>query len=92
MVAWVLSMTQDTELVYKSIQGYVWGMRVWQTLQHQADPVPGVMNWETFMAGIKVLTHVPSEPRKEMPLWVLERIIDETDCRGIWHLRRSPFS
>ena len=79
MVAWVLSMAQDTDLVFKSIQGYVWGMRVWQTLQHQADPLDGLMNWEHFMAGIKVLTHVPSEPRKEMPLWVLERIVDETD-------------
>ena len=79
IVAWVLSMVRDTDLVFKSIHDYVWGMRVWQTLQHQADPIMGIMGWETFMAGVKVLAHVPSEPRKEMPLWVLERIIDETD-------------
>ena len=83
MVAWVLSMVQDSNLVFKSIQDYVWGMRVWQTLQHQADPVMGLMNWESFMAAVQVIAHVPAEPRKAMPMWVLERIIDETDWEDL---------
>ena len=35
MVAWVMQMTRDTALVFKSISTYTWGMRTWHVLQHQ---------------------------------------------------------
>ena len=34
VAAWVLQMKDETELVFRSISGYVWGMRTWQVLQH----------------------------------------------------------
>jgi hypothetical protein len=75
MAAWVLQMKEDTDLVFASISTYVWGMRTWQVLQHQADPCFGVMHWREFMSGIAVLTAVPGEPRKMFPLSDLTQIL-----------------
>ena len=79
LAAWVLSMTDDTDLVYKSIACYVWGVRTWHVLMHQADPAFGVMFWREFMMGTSVLTAVPSEPREMVPLEVLNAVLDKLD-------------
>ena len=79
LVTFVMEMVDETELVFKSIELYLWGMRTWQTLQGQADPVFGVMGWESFMNSVKMLTWEPSTPRKMTPLDVLEAIIDDAD-------------
>ena len=44
LVAFVLCMVDQTELVFSSIEQYVRGVRTWMKLQHQADPVYGVMD------------------------------------------------
>lgn len=79
MVAWVLHLVDDTSLVYKSIETYVWGMRTWMTLQHQQDPVLGVMGYDTFMLGIKVLTFAVGEPRRAINLRFVEWLIDQAE-------------
>ena len=75
----VLTMMDDTSLVYSSISAYVWGVRQFMLLHHQADPILGVANWREFMASVQVLTHVPSEPRRELPLEVARMILEDTD-------------
>jgi hypothetical protein len=50
-VTFVLHMLTDTELVWGSIQTYVWGVRTWMQSQHQADPAMEVRSWDNFMAG-----------------------------------------
>jgi hypothetical protein len=79
LVAFVLRMVDQTELVFSSIEQYVWGVRTWMKLQHQADPVYGVMGWDDFMSSVKVLTWVPVEPRKATPLEVIEAILNLLD-------------
>ena len=79
LITWVHSMVADSSLTYKSIDGYIWGVRKWQELQEQADPTPGILGWHTFMQSVKVLTWQPGEPHKATPLDVIERIIDDTD-------------
>ena len=79
MVTWVLDMVYDSALTFKSIESYVWGARVWQTLQHQADPVYGLMQWDSFMDSVKVITWSPTEPRRQTPLQVVEAILDAAD-------------
>ena len=79
VAAWVLQMKDETELVFRSISGYVWGMRTWQVLQHQADPLFGVMHWREFMQGIAVLTAVPGEPRRMFPLDTFTTIMRDLD-------------
>ena len=84
MVAWVMQMTRDTSLVFKSISTYVWGVRTWHVLQHQPDPCFGVMFWREFMGGISVLTAVPGEPRRMFPLETFRAVmadLDPTDLR-----------
>ena len=79
VVAWVLQMKDDTNLVFRSISGYVWGMRTWQVLQHQPDPLMGVMHWREFMQGIAVLTAVPGEPRRMFPLDTFIAVMQDLD-------------
>ena len=83
IVHWVMTMVDDTELVFKSISTYVWGMRTWQQLQHQADPVLGVMGWSPFFASVAVVTHVAGEPREEIPLHVVRAILEALDWDDI---------
>lgn len=79
LATWVLDMVEDTELVYSSIEGYLWGVRTWMKLQRQADPVLGVMGWDDFMSAVKVLTWVPAEPRRATPYKVLLAIVETID-------------
>jgi len=65
--------------VYNSITSYVWAVRVWHVLQHQADPVMGVMHWREFMQAMAVLCSVPNEPREAMPRAVIEHLLDNVD-------------
>ena len=76
LVTFVLHMLTDTDLVWGSIQTYVWGVRTWVQSQHQADPVMGVRSWDIFMDGVKVLAWVPAEPRRRCPVDVVDRILD----------------
>lgn len=87
LVAFVLNLVDDTELVYKSIELYVWGLRTWMQLQHQADPALGVLGWDKFMDAVKVLTWVPSEPRKETPLEVLTAIVHQVDVNSFFDVQ-----
>ena len=79
LVAFVLEMVDDSELQYSSIELYVWGLRTWQKLQFQADPVYGIMGWDDFMAAVKVLTWVPHEPHRAASLEVVGKIIADAD-------------
>ena len=76
LAAFVLYLLDQTELVWGSIANYVWGVRTWQTLQFQADPIYGIMHWEQFMSAIKILAWVPHEPRKRFPTERVKKILD----------------
>ena len=76
MTAWVLSMVDETELSFKSIVNYVWGMRTYHTLQGRVDPAMGCRSWRELMRAVAVLTAVPGEPRTQVPLEVLRDILE----------------
>ena len=79
LVTFVGSLLTDTALVWGSISAYVWGVRTWMTLQHQADPGLGLELFDNFLAGVKVLTWVAGEPRRRVPLSTVEAILDCCD-------------
>ena len=79
MVCFVRHMMRDMNMPYSTITNYVWGMRTWMGLQHQADPCAGVIGWTTFMKSVKVPTFVIGEPRRRVPLAVLRSILRQTD-------------
>lgn len=81
LVAFVLELVDDTDLVYASIENYVWGVRNWMKLQHQADPVFGIMQWDDFMLAVKVLTWAPTEPRKPIPMETVYKILNRYNER-----------
>ena len=86
LVTFVLHLLQDTALVADSISNYVWGLRWYMKLQHQADPIFGVLNWHDFMVGVRVLAHVPHEPRRAVPMELIYAIaaaIDETSYEEV---------
>ena len=75
----VLEMLDGTSLAYSSIALYVWG--VWQhmVLHRQADPIHGVPSWREFMSSVQVLAHTQVEPRRELPMEVIQKILEDTD-------------
>ena len=79
LVTFVLDMVEDSDLVYSTIEGYVWGLRTWMKHQRQADPVAGVMGFDDWLSAVKVVTWVPHEPRKATPLAVVASILHGTD-------------
>jgi len=75
LVSYVLELLENTDLVFGSIENYVWGVRTWMKHQRQADPVYGVMGWSDFMSSVKVLSWRPAEPRRATPIEVVSKII-----------------
>merc|ERR1712185_862977 len=61
-------------------------------LQHQADPVFGIMNWHDFMTGVRVLTHVPHEPRRAIPTTLMLRMAANVDLDSFQAVQFQFFS
>ena len=76
LAAFVMHMVQNTDLVYGSIEKYIWGVRTFMQVHHEADPQLGVRHWENFMSSVKVLTWVPAEPRRRCPTKVVKAILE----------------
>ena len=89
--ALVLYMVSDTSLVWASIENYVWAWREWMVLQRQGDPISGVMGWDRFMDAVKVLTIVPSEPRRMMPIQDIEKVLRALDLNDFWEVQFGFF-
>ena len=87
LVSFVLRMLDDTELVFSSIQSYVWGLRWHMKLQRQADPVMGVLGWPDFMSAVKVLSWVPHEPRRALPLALILKMAATIDTTVFWEVQ-----
>ena len=86
LATFVLYMAHETELVAASISNYVWGLRSWLKLQRQIDPIYGVVEWDDFMQAVTVLTWVPSEPRRMVPLSLIAdslACVDTSDFAGV---------
>jgi len=86
LTAFVLDLLDQTNLVYGSISNYVWGLRWHMKLQHQADPAMGVLGWSDFMASVKVLSWVPHEPRRALPVHLLKKMAEIADVTNFRHV------
>ena len=92
MVTFVLHLLDEyPELVWDSISSYCWGYRTYCKLNHQADPIQGVMGWYDFMKSIKVLSWVPHEPRRAIPLSLIREMLTKVDPDVFWHVRFALF-
>ena len=82
VVSYVLHMVFNMDVVWATIENYVWAWRQWMVLQREADPVLGIMNYDVFIAAVRVLTVCAGEPRRAVPLELLRaalRAVDVTD-------------
>ena len=84
LAAWILSMVDDSALVFASISTYVWGMRTMHTLHHHSDPAMGVEFFRELMRAVSVLTSVPGVPRKRVSHEVLAAILEDI-YRNHWN-------
>ena len=89
LVTLVCHMLQDTTLVWGSIESYVWGVRTWMMLQHQADPLMGVLGWQHFAKAAKLLSWVPYEPRKRVPAEVVRSMVADTDLSSFVDVQQT---
>jgi hypothetical protein len=87
LVTFVMHMVKETDFVWKTIDGYVWGVRTWMQSQHQDDPIMNLHQWDTFMKSIKVMTWAPGEPRQRCPVEVVEKILDAIDLHSFWEVQ-----
>ena len=76
---WLKHMVQENILVWKSISSYLWGMRQWQQLQGQGDPILGVLGMDLLLESVKVLTFTVGEPHRQAPAGLLGMILADTD-------------
>ena len=79
LATFVCHMVENTDLVWGSIESYVWGVRTWMKAQHEVDPTLGIANWAEWMDAVKVLTWVPAEPRRRMPVEVVKLMVEAAD-------------
>ena len=79
LATFVCHMVDNTDLVWGSIETYVWGVRTWVKAQHEMDPTLGIANWAEWMDAVKVLTWVPAEPRRRAPVEVVKLIVEAAD-------------
>ena len=84
LVTFLIYLTTDTDLVWGSIDGYLWGVRTWMELQHQADPLMGVMGIEKFLKAIRTLTWVVREPRRRCSAETVKDIIAYVSTSDFW--------
>ena len=89
LVSFILTLVDDTDLKYTSIEAYVWGVRTWTKLQHEPDPIMGVEHWTDFMSSIKVLTWVAGEPRLRFPVDLVRQILVAVDAE--WKAGKAEF-
>lgn len=87
LVTFVLHLLDDTDLVADSIANMVWGLRWYMKLHHQADPVLGVLNWHDFFTGVRVLAHVPHEPRRAVPQNLLCEVAEAVNVDEFWEVQ-----
>ena len=78
LAQFIADMLLNTALVSGTIVGYLWGMCKWQQMHRQPDPRNGVEGWRGFMDAVTIMAWVPGEPRKRLPVAVVEKIIDYT--------------
>ena len=79
LAAFLVMLAADTDLVWGSIEGYYWGMRTWQQLQHQLDPAMGVAGLDGLLQAVKVLTWVPNEPRARVPIEHIQAVLESLE-------------
>jgi hypothetical protein len=91
LATFVLRMLENKKLVADSIQTYVWGLRWKMKLEHQADPVFGVMHWHDFMVSVRVRAHVPHEPRRALPMRLILAMLATVDMDVFWEVQFAFF-
>ena len=79
LATFVSYMVYETELKATSISNYVWALRSWFKLNHQPDPVYGVLEWDDYMQSVNVVAWCAREPRKAVPLAVLQAALEAVD-------------
>ena len=50
------------------------------------------MHWHEFMTGVRVLAHVPHEPRRAIPLQLLEDVATTVDINSFWEVQFMFFA
>ena len=57
----------------------------------QADPVIGVLGWHDFMTSVRVLTHVPVEPRRAVPIALIYKMLAAVNLHVFWEVQFAFF-
>lgn len=89
LMAFLLYLIYETELVADSISNYVWAFRSWNKLQRQLDPVFGIAEWDDIMMSMAVVAWKASEPRRQVPLELVFESLRHVDCGVFWEVQAA---
>ena len=89
MCVFVMYLVDRTKLAYETIRNYVWGIEAWHVAQRQAKPTYGVLNWSEFMNAVEVLTFVTAEPRRAVPIEILEQALLDVDMNSFHEVQMA---
>ena len=79
MASFMIYMVDETELAGTSILNYTWALRAYMKHSRQLDPVMGVIEWDDWSQAVSVVAWVPSEPRRMVPLSLIEEALKRVD-------------
>jgi hypothetical protein len=79
LAAFMLYCVDETELVGSSIMNYTWALRAYMKFCRQLDPAMGIVEWDDWTQAIQVVAWVQGEPRRMVPLALIDRALRAVD-------------
>ena len=89
LATYVSYMVNETELHANTISNYVWALRAWMKYQRQYDPIIGVVEWSDFMQGVHVVAWMHSEPRRRVPLSLIDNALACVNVNVFWEVQAA---
>jgi hypothetical protein len=87
LASFAVYMVRETELAASTIKQYLWGVRTFMKFCRQVDPVEGLFDWPDLTRAISVVAWVPSEPRRMIPLDLVEKALSTVDLNVFWEVQ-----
>ena len=74
-----------------TIGNYVWALCAFMEESLQLDPRVGTIGWTFFMASVKVMCFVPTEPRARLPTSVIRAALGQVDKTSFAQVQMAVF-
>ena len=74
-----------------TIGNYVWALCAFMEQSFELDPRVGTIGWTFFIASVKVMCFVPTEPRARLPTSVIRSALGKVDVSNFAQVQMAVF-